>query len=156
LSSWPQSPGALASATASLQVLGVSLGTATKPDAALSGFGVLALGCVSMAILISTWLKQPWERARALGLMMFLGATAILVLVIGSSRAGMGLDYIYQGHYLPLLMPALCCIYFTWEIRGGRAGRCVQFGMLGVLAGLLPSNLQQAVQAGRDLQQKTA
>jgi hypothetical protein len=156
LSNWPQSPGPLASATASVQVLGVSLGTATKPYAMLSGFVVLALVCVTLAILISIWLKRPSERSRALALIMFLGAAAVLVLVMGNSRAGMGLDYIYQGHYLPLLAPALCCIYFAWEIRGGNVGRCVQFGMLGVLAILAPLNLQQAIHAGRDLAWTTA
>jgi hypothetical protein len=152
---WPPSPGVLASATASLQVLGVSLGTATKPLATLSGLALFALGCVTLAVLIFNCVKHPSERSRALGLILFLGAAAVLVLVVGISRAGMGLDYIYQGHYLPLGVPALCCIYIAWEIRAGRAARGVQVGMFAVLAALLPLNLREAVRAGQEVRQKT-
>ena len=139
-----------------LQVLGVSLGTATKSFATLSGLALFTLGCVTLAVLIFRCEKYPSERFRALGLILFLGASGVVALVIGISRAGMGLDYIYQGHYLPLGVPALCCIYFAWEIRAGRAARAVQVGMFAVLAALLPLNLREAVRAGEDVQQKTA
>lgn len=155
VSPWPASPSLVGSAVTCLQILGLALGTATKPYAALCGFGVFALGVFTVAILIRSWLERPNERARALALIMVLAATAALVLLIGGSRAGMGLDYIYQGHYLARVVPALCCIYFAWEIHGGVSGRCVQFGMLAVLAGLLPLNLQQAIHAGQYLRQKT-
>lgn len=156
VSSWPASPGPVGAAVACLQILGLALGTATKPYAALCGFGIFALGVVTMAMLIRIWLERPNERARALALVMFLAATAALVLIIGRSRAGMGLDYIYLGHYLALVAPALCCVYFAWEIHGGVSGGSVQLGMLAVLAGLLPLNLHQAIQAGQSLRQRTS
>jgi hypothetical protein len=155
VSAWPTPPGLVGSAVACLQILGLSIGTATKPYAAACGFAILVLGLVTAAILIRSWIERSNERARALALIMILGATLALVLVIGRSRAGMGLDYIYQGHYLARVVPALCCIYFAWEIHGGVSGRYVQLGMLAVLAGLLPLNLHQAIQAGQYLQQKT-
>jgi hypothetical protein len=154
--SWPPSPGLLASAIACLQILGFSLGTATKPHAALCGVGILAFSAVTVALLIRTLLDRRAERGRTLALILFLAASAMLVLVIGRSRAGMGLDYIYHSHYLTLLVPALCCMYFAWEIHGGIAARSVQFGMLAALAALLPVNFRHAIHAGRDLQQKTA
>jgi hypothetical protein len=67
----------------------------------------------------------------------------------------MGLDYIYLGHYLTVAAPALCCLYFVWEIRGGRIGRSIQLGMAAVLAALVPMNFHQAVLVGQDVQQKT-
>jgi hypothetical protein len=78
-----------------------------------------------------------------------------LVGVVAWSRAGMGIDYLYLGHYLTLLAPALCGMYFVWEIYGGRVGRAVQIGMVAVLAVLLPGNFRQAVVIGEDLQFKT-
>jgi len=155
VSSWAPSPGPVTAAIACLQILGVSLGTATKPYAALCGSAILGLSLVSLAILVQGFVKNPSERSRALGLMMFLGAGAVLVFVIGRSRAGMGLDYIYQGHYLTIVAPALSCIYFVWEIRGGLEGRSVQYGMLLVLASLVPSNLNQAIQTGKSIQRNT-
>src|SRR5205807_1040950 len=77
-------------------------------------------------------------------------------LMIAWSRAGMGLDYLYQGHYLTILAPALCSMYFIWEIRGERLSRSVQAGMVIVLALILPLSLSRAMQTGRALQQETA
>jgi hypothetical protein len=154
--SWPPPAGVFDSTIASLQILGVGLGIATKPYALFCGFAIFALGLATTAILIQRALKQPSEHLRALGLLLFLGAAAVLVFVIGRSRAGMGLDYIYQGHYLILVVPALCCIYFAWEIQGGAPARLIQFALLFVLAALLPLNLRAAIQIGQDVQQKTA
>ena len=83
--------------------------------------------------------------------MALLGAQAVLVLMIAWSRAGMGLDYLYQGHCLTILAPALCCMYFVWEIRGDRLGRFVQAGMVMVLALILPLSLSRAMLTGRTL-----
>ena len=154
--SWPPPAGLLRSALAGLQILGVSLGIATKPYATLSGFGVFTLGFATAVLLIRRMLKRPLEGLRDPGLLLFLGAAAVLVFIVGRSRAGMGLDYIYQGHYLILVVPALCCIYFVWEIRGGVPARLIQFGLLFVLAALLPLNLRAAIQVGQDVQQKSS
>jgi hypothetical protein len=154
ISSWPPSPGPVASSAAFLQILAVSLGTATKSYSIVSGLGVLALGLGSAAILIRLWLTQPKENARTLALIAFLGAATILVIAIARSRAGMGMEYIYQGHYLPIVAPALCCVYFIWEIRGGLVGRAVQYAMVITLVALLPINFKLSVQTGKDLQQK--
>ena len=154
LSTWPPSPGLLASAVTALQVLGLSLGAATKTYAPYWGFGVLVLGLTSVAVLARTWLSDPRGRLRVLGLLMFLGAPTALVIMIAQSRAGMGLDYIYQGHYLALMLPMLCAVYFIWEFTGKSWGRGVQFAMFVVLLGLLPLNLAHGPLVGADLQQK--
>jgi hypothetical protein len=92
VSAWPAPPGLVGSALACLQILGLAMGTATKPYAALCGFGIFALGAFTVAILIRSCIERPNERARALALVMILAATLVLVLVIAGSRAGMGLD----------------------------------------------------------------
>ncbi|PYI76659.1 MAG: hypothetical protein DMF01_03490, partial [Verrucomicrobia bacterium] len=136
--SWPPPAGLYGSAIAGLQILGVGLGIATKSYALLWGFGVFLLGFITAAVLIRRAFKHPTDRFRTLGLLSFLGAAAVLVFFIGRSRAGMGLDYIYQGQYLILVVPALCCMYFAWEIRGGIQARLIQWGLVFVLAVLLP------------------
>jgi hypothetical protein len=156
LSEWPSSPGPAASVFAALQILALSLGTATEFHAALWGIAVLVFGIATTAFLIRKSLIDPRERWRALGFVALLGAAAILVVMIAWSRAGMGLEYIYQGHYLTILVPALCCAYFAWEFRGGRGSRFVQFGMMLVLALILPFNVTRAIQTGRALEQETA
>ena len=153
---WPPPAGMRGSAIASLQVLGASLGIATKPYPELCGFAVFALGLATIAILIRRAFKYSNEQWRTLGLMLFLAAAVVLVSVIARSRAGMGLDYIYQGHYSVVVMPALCCMYLVWEIQGGVVGRLVQFGLVAAIAVLFPFNLLAAIQIGRDLRQETA
>jgi hypothetical protein len=155
ISSWAPSPGLIASGIACLQILGLSLGTATKPYAVWSGIAVLGFAVITGATLIGMWIKKPAERWRVFGLTALLTAQAALVAVIASSRAGMGLDYIYQGHYLTVAAPALCCLYFVWEIRGGRLGQSMQFGMITALAVLVPLNFKQAVRTGANLQHDT-
>lgn len=154
-SSWP--PSDLRSAgKAFLQILSLSLGSATKPYAIVCGIGVLAFAAISVLVLIRIWLKRPSERWRAFSLAVLLGIQCVLIAFIAWSRAGMGVDYIYLGHYLTIAAPALCGIYFVWEIRGGAVGRSVQFGMMIVLAILAPFNFLQARLAGQSLQQQTA
>jgi hypothetical protein len=147
--SWPESPGLAATGMAALRILALSLGTATKPYATAWGLGVLAFGLVTAGALVKI---GDW---RAFGLAVLVGAQAGLVGVVAWSRAGMGIDYLYLGHYLTLLAPALCGMYFVWEIYGGRLGRAVQVGMVVVLAVLVPGNFRQAVAIGKDVQAKT-
>jgi hypothetical protein len=156
VSEWPSSPGLVASVVAGLQILALSLGTATEPHAALWGIAVLLFGIATAAFLIRKSWVEPRERWQALGFVGLLGAAAILVFMITWSRAGMGLEYIYQGQYLTILVPALCCAYFAWEFRGGRGNRFVQLGMMLVLALILPFNVVRAIQTGRSLEQETA
>jgi hypothetical protein len=153
--SWPPPAGLYGSTIASLQILGAGLGVATKSYALVWGFGVFLLGFITAAVLIHRALKHPADRFRTLGLLSFLIASAVLVFFIGRFRAGMGLDYIYQGQYLILVVPALCCMYFAWEIRGGIPARLIQWGLVFVLAVLLPLNSRAAVRIGHDIQQKT-
>jgi hypothetical protein len=150
ISSWPESPGLAATGVAGLRILALSLGTATKPYATVWGVGVLVFGLVTAGMLVRR--GRDW---RAFGLAVMLGAQAGLVGIVAWSRAGMGIDYLYFGHYLTLVAPALCGMYFVWEIYGGRAGRAVQVGMVVVLAVLVPGNFRQAVAIGKDVQGKT-
>lgn len=155
VSSWAPSTGLPASAVAYLEILGLSVGTATKPYAVASGVAVLIFALLTGAILIWIWFKRSNERWRVFGIAALLAAQAVTLSFIAWSRAGMGLDYLYFGHYLTVAAPALCCLYFVWEIQGGRIGRAIQLGMAAVLAALLPMNFHQAVLVGQDVQQKT-
>ena len=156
LSAWPPSPGLLASAVTVLEVLALSLGAATKSFAPYWGLAVLFLVIASVAVLARTWIANLEARPRALGQLLFLGAPATLILVIAQSRAGMGRDYIYQGHYLTLMLPMLCSLYFVWEFVPKPWGRIVQYVMCAVLVGLLPLNLQHGALVGAGLQRRVA
>jgi hypothetical protein len=102
----------------SIQVLSISLGPAVKPYWRLAGSAVLMLLLLSVAVLIVALLKEPLERLRALGLLLFIGAAGSLVLIVGRARAGLGEEYALSGIYLNMALPALCCAYFIWIVYG--------------------------------------
>ena len=154
LFAWPSSPSPISTILTGLQILGLSLGTATKAYAPYWGLGILLLMLVAVRVLVSSWLSAPEVRLRTLGLLMFLCAPVALVVVISQSRAGMGLDYIYSGHYLTHMLPMLCSLYFILEFSGKSWGRAVQFLMLIVLIGLLPFNFRRGPEVGKYIQQK--
>jgi len=70
-----------------VQILALDLGTATKNYAVYWGVGILILGLATTAKLARITLSDREERLHASGLMMFLGAAAALVLIVGKSMA---------------------------------------------------------------------
>jgi hypothetical protein len=113
-------PGVRARVGAGIQLLCLSLGTATEPVWRLWGLGILALCLVSVAVLARTGYAQPRERVRVLGLFLFLAAMGSLAFAMGWTRAGLGQDYIFVGHYLPRVFPVLCTIVFVLELYAKR------------------------------------
>jgi hypothetical protein len=110
-----------ASLATSMQVLSISLGPAVKPYWRLAGSALLTLLFFSMAVLIIAFRKEPQERLRALGLLLFISATGTLILVVGRARAGLGEEYALSGVYINMAIPALCCAYFIWIFYGSPA-----------------------------------
>jgi hypothetical protein len=107
-----------ASLETSIQILSISLGPAVRPYWRLVGSAVLMLLLLSLAVLIVALLKEPRERLRVLGLLLFIGAAGSLVLIVGRARAGLGEEYALSGMYLNMALPALCCAYFIWIVHG--------------------------------------
>jgi hypothetical protein len=140
---WPPSPGWLAVSKTILQIMSLGLGTAARPFWGAVGGGLLALTVAGAARLAFVAYRQEEERVRALGLLMFIGAIALLVLAIGRSRSGMGLDYIFIGTYVPLVTPLLCCLYFVSDRYGPPLARpIVLASLIGASLALFPTNLR--------------
>lgn len=112
-------PGLDRIALTALMILGVGLGTATHTAWQFWGGFVLALGLASAGLLAFRAARDPAERRRAVGLLLFLAASAALIWRVAQARAVLGPGYIYSsGHYLTMVVPALCCVYFAWELYG--------------------------------------
>jgi hypothetical protein len=113
-------PGLKPRVAAGIQLLCLSLGTATEPAWQLWGLGILTLCVVSVAALARAWYRQPEQRVRVLGLFLFLAAMGSLVFAMGWVRAGLGENYIFVGHYIPRVFPVLCVIVLILELYGKR------------------------------------
>lgn len=137
-----------------LMILAVSLGTATQSGYLYWGAGVLALGSVTAGMVAYRWVYHPAERLRALGLLLFLGTGAALIVRLAQARAIMGVDYIFLfGHYLSMVVPFLCCISFAWQLYGPRGGRgLVPISLFTALLCTFAGTMERAVMFGVGMQ----
>lgn len=115
----------------SIAVLTASFGS-TGPQSIwpVSGYAALTLLVVSLAFLVGVLVfpRKPVDRARALGLLFFLGACGTLILGLGWGRASFGTEYGFIYRQLPV--PVLCALFFAWGLNGPRVtGTVVQTGL---------------------------
>ena len=155
-----QNPGAgiRASLRTAAQFVAMGLGPAAPRSAWKRwGAGVLAMIVASGAALLVAWWKHPRERLRASGLLLFLGAFAILAAGIGYGRSGYGIQAGTATHYLLMAYPVACCVYFVWGIYGGpRVAHFLQMCMFTIMCILFQLNVQTSIDDGRNLRGNVA
>jgi hypothetical protein len=90
---------------------------------------LLFLG-VSIGLLALTIRRRKGlERYRAVGLLLYLGATMVMAAAVAWGRSGMGLDYIWSYWLLPV--PFLLCLFVAWGLYAPRSvGYFVQMCLL--------------------------
>src|SRR5262249_6575397 len=104
--------------------------------------------------LAVTWFTQPQERFRAFGLLMYLAGFVSLALAIGYGRSGFGPESGLQVRYTILAAPALCCLYFIWEITHAPLGQLVQMGLFILWCVVFLPNFREAREAARARQEQ--
>ena len=109
----------------------IGLGPATRALWPYSGFVTFLVSGLTGALLARVCWREPRERGRAAGLLLFLGAMAALALAIGTRRNG------FEPRYVLLAVPAWCCMYFAWSVYGSprheRAARALFLALAGVV-----------------------
>lgn len=144
--------------------IAVALGTALRfaglmfgPSASLfgsySGIAAGSLLLASVGILVRAALTRPEERARALGLLAFLGSLGSLALGLGLGRAGTSVEAGFEPRYVTLAAPFGCVVYFAWDLYGGLPAlrRLVPLGLLATMLVLSWPNTQFGIAAGQDM-----
>jgi hypothetical protein len=138
--------------TTTLQFLSLSFGRG--PAVSMWPFwamGVLTLLAITTAVLVVTWRKQPQHRLRTLGLFSVMAATATLALGVGWGRALLYEGAGFEGRYVTLTIPLLCCVYFIWETYQRRAiGRLVQAFLFVLACTVLWTNVLASMAAGQE------
>jgi hypothetical protein len=142
----PRSTGAYQTLATTAQFLTIGLGPVVRPLWPASGLIVLCfLGATALHLAL-VWLDVPAERARAGGLLLFLGAMGSLALGLGLGRDG------FELRYMTLAVPVWCCAYVTWLTYGASgAGRRVSAGIAVAAALSLWSNTGVGLAYARDL-----
>ena len=150
LGGWPVAESPRAFVRTAVQLLSVSFGIAARDHWRVLGFGILALTLLSAVLLGAIWARQPAERSRALGLLLFLGAVCSLALVVAKARSGMSEDYIFFGTYVPLMVPLLCCAYFVSSLYiRPTMGPLIEVSLFSLAAILLIGNFDDVVDKGQ-------
>jgi hypothetical protein len=111
----PKSQSVYQSLKTAVQFVTIGLGPATRDPWPISGLATLAAFGVSIVALVRVWSDRPEERARAAGLLCFLGALASLALGLGLGRNG------FETRYVTLALPAWCAVYYIWVIYADRS-----------------------------------
>jgi len=98
----------------SIQLLSMSFGkVGAYPDMRVT-IATAGLLVMSVTLLLQVWRRQPEERLRAWGLLLFLGASAALALGIAWARP----REVMSDRYPILVAPIVCGVYFTWLLYG--------------------------------------
>ena len=109
----PRSQGPLQSLLTAAKFLTIGLGPGIRNAWPCSGAMALAVLGFSVLRLTGVWRAEPAERARALGLLCFIGALTALAIGLGLGRNG------FETRYVTLAVPIWCAIYFVWLLYPG-------------------------------------
>lgn len=147
----PPSPGLRATVQTFFQFLAMSFGSGAEAVWKLTAAAATAALLASVVLLLLTGGRQPEERPRALGLLAFLAALVAVAGAVGWGRASQhALIAGLASRYTTLAVPGVCCVYFIWELYGGRRLRTlVQLALFSLTCSLVALNVQDAQAYGR-------
>ncbi len=107
---------------------------------------VTGLFLLTSWMLLTIWRKQPDERPRAAGLLLFLVAMASLAVGLSMRRDG------FEIRYVTLSVPALCAVYFVWSLYGApRLQNAIRAILLATALIVLVPNTLWGLRYARDL-----
>ncbi|MEJ7636691.1 MAG: hypothetical protein WKF75_01575 [Singulisphaera sp.] len=143
----PSSAGPRAFLRTSLQVLSVGFGPAVRSSWPWSGLVVLGLWVLSRAVLAKAGHErpgglEPWDSSCS-------GAQLSLVLALGWGRPTGSPTVGFQSRYATLTTPALCCIYFIWEITARRPSDSARACLFGLACLMLVPNTREGLEYAR-------
>jgi hypothetical protein len=130
------------------QILSLMFGLMAEDLWPYLAVGVVALALASAAFLVRAWFDQPGDRARTLGLLLFLCSMATLALGIAWGRAWieevMGPKVGFSPRYVSLAVPLLVCLYYVWQVIPCSYADLIHMVLFTTLCAGLAVNFQRA------------
>lgn len=144
----PPSPSIEAALKTSVKFLALGFGPAAANSWRLSSLAVSGLLLAGIALMLYRISSVRWiEQRQAIGLLLFLGGMGILALCIGWGRAAQVPRLGLPLRYVLLAVPALCAIYFIWELYSPTLLRqVVPIGLLIAMLVLMPLNTHKGLE----------
>jgi hypothetical protein len=149
-------PDASALIRVAVQFFAYSLGPVTRTGWPYWGAATIAVLFLSLLAGGFVLRRQPGQRLRMLGLLLFLYAGVGLVFAITWGRTGSSPDAGIEVHYVVLTTSLWCCMYFIWGSLSRPVGRVVQFAIFLTFVGLLYGNMTRGYYAGQSIKLKKA
>jgi hypothetical protein len=135
---------------AAAQFLTGSFGPAAAAFRPLSGLAVAALLALTIALAALAWFRQPVERLRAIGLVLFLAAVAGLALTVGVGRGAGGPLAGFAFRYVTLAALGACAVFFAWITYGpSRVRPLAQMSLFTLMASMYSLNFQEGLNYGK-------
>jgi hypothetical protein len=139
----PPSAGVIESARIGLEAQSMAFGPAAGGPWQVAGSAVgiillLAGGVILIQLVVR--LFRSHRDPRAVGLLLFLGAAAVVAFGIGWGRSGFHDDKGLAWRYGWITAPPVWAAYFTWLIRGGRVSTYGPAVLTVVALALFPIN----------------
>jgi hypothetical protein len=137
--------------SAGLQFLSVSFGHVSEHYWRVYALALVALIVATVGALMRGWRRQPDDRGRLFGLLIFVASSVLLVVATGRARGAFPEPKGLQAHYIPHVVTIPIAAYFILGKYGPAAvGRLAQWGLMLILLALLPLNTQQGLKMARD------
>lgn len=141
----PRSQSVYQTLKTAVQFATIGLGPATRDPWPVSGLVTLAAIGATTWSLVRVWRERPAERARAGGLLLFLGALAALALGLGLGRNG------FETRYVTLALPVWCAVYLAWLAYGDRGRRWAPAALAVASLAALWGNVAFGLEYAREL-----
>jgi hypothetical protein len=130
----------------SMEFLATSFGPAGIKKWKISLPILLSLLLSTLWLLVSSWKKNPQDRFRSSGFVMFLSGLLLMMLSVAIGRSGGGVGFAAAHRYALLTANILCLVYMVFTIYGAEMNRNFVLGCLLLLVLLaLPGNARMAV-----------
>jgi hypothetical protein len=140
---------------AAIQFASLSLGLIGARIWPLSGVIVSFAIAASIGVLVMDWFGAKHDRLRVVGLSSALGGTLSLALGLGWARARMGTSG-FEGRYIVLAVPMLCCIYCIWATPGkARLGGFVQMCLFTLMCATSTYHMSEGIALGKARREAT-
>ncbi len=144
----PESAGLLAALGGTVRLVSLCFGPAVVDIWHAAGLTVLGLCLASALLLVLVARRQPRERRRVWGLLLFFGALGSLALGVGWGRATQALE----PRYAVFIVPIWCGVYWTWSLHGpGDLNPLIRYGLCGAMCLALWGNTQTGIAYGTNL-----
>ena len=133
----------------SSEVLSLTCGLLAEGSWPYLAVGLVTLSLFSAAYLVREWFCSPANQVRTLGLFLFLGSMAVLVLGIAWGRAWMeqwfGPRLVgFAPRYVTLVAPLLVCLYYVWQVLPCFYADLIHMVLFMTLCAGLPVDVQRA------------